>query len=710
MRRAPEQPRGCPSAMAPPLTLTRSMSGWSSRSHASTTEAKASLISKRSIRSIVSPAFLSTRWVAGMGPVSMMVGSTPASDVGDLRGIAGGHHAVGLEGRRERCELLPVHGHPHPLVHLEDAAIGQRDWSDLPLEASLGDGASRLLVTLAGELVELLALEPPLLGEHLGRDALGHDLVESLEPWRQRAFAGTVGVGAHGHAAHALHPACDDAVVLAGHHAHGREVGRLLPGPAHAVEGGAANVQREAADEGGIARDVQSLLAELIDAADDHVLHLGGIDARARHQRLQRLGEEVVGTNGGELAVALADGCASRPHDHCVVHVLPPLAMCGPSIQSGAAALDLITELAERADLPRGHLPAHRALVQYGRLRVLEGAARLLQESEEEVVLGPWRGFLEPVEDLLVGDGSGALGEGTFLDDVVDAAQEGVGGSLPLGESVQWLDPARELGMRGVEGGRLARQRIHLPVEHVAEEHGRLVVQVVPSGDHAIAVLHRRPVHQVAFAEAAGGAGRPTRRLLHLRDRGAHALGHRLHDQLLPAGSREGFALGLGFDGVVEDAEVEIQTGRGIAGLDQDIPQGEGVLPAGDGYQHGLVEGDHPMLADGLGDLLAEELQEVRRAEGRVVTRQLDDRARPALAALHWALPPDITGRTSSSSPSPTTSSAVRRSLPRITSTVPGRMSSSRSTSLTRLRPGRSTSRLGLRSLIFTPSGILAPP
>src|SRR5262249_56057026 len=129
-----------------------------------------------------------------------------------------------------------------------------------------------------------------------------------------------------------------------------------------------------------------------------------------------------------------------------------------------------------------------------------------------------------------------------------------------------------------------------------------------------------------------------------------------------------------------------------------------------DGHSHGLVEAEHAVLANSLGDLLAEELQEVRRAEGRVVTRQLDDRARPALAALHEALPPDITGRTSSSSPSPTTSSAVRRSLPRITSTLPGGMSSSRSTSLTRLRPGSSPSRLGLRRLIFTPRGTPAPP
>src|SRR5690606_3285548 len=47
--RVPEAPRGWPRAMAPPLGLTRVMSGWSSRSQARTTEAKASFTSMTSI-------------------------------------------------------------------------------------------------------------------------------------------------------------------------------------------------------------------------------------------------------------------------------------------------------------------------------------------------------------------------------------------------------------------------------------------------------------------------------------------------------------------------------------------------------------------------------------------------------------------------------------------------------------------------------------
>src|SRR6476659_1926736 len=103
MSRAPDAPSGWPSAIAPPFTLTLLMSGWCSFSHASTTGANASLISTRSMSSSFMPARSSTLVVAGMGPVSMVTGSTPASAnawkgaIGDRRRVAGGDDAVGLE-------------------------------------------------------------------------------------------------------------------------------------------------------------------------------------------------------------------------------------------------------------------------------------------------------------------------------------------------------------------------------------------------------------------------------------------------------------------------------------------------------------------------------------------------------------------------------------------------------------------------------------
>src|SRR5262249_50949641 len=76
-RRAPVAPTGCPMAMAPPLGFTRSMSGLSSRSHASTTEANASLISIVSMSDIAKPVRSNSRRVASIGPVSISTGSTP---------------------------------------------------------------------------------------------------------------------------------------------------------------------------------------------------------------------------------------------------------------------------------------------------------------------------------------------------------------------------------------------------------------------------------------------------------------------------------------------------------------------------------------------------------------------------------------------------------------------------------------------------------
>jgi hypothetical protein len=107
------------------------MSGCSSFSHASTTEANASLISMRSMSSIVMPARSSTLCVAGIGAVSMRRGSAPASAkftkrargvrpscrglllahderggaVGDLRRVARGDPAALLLGAERRLQL-----------------------------------------------------------------------------------------------------------------------------------------------------------------------------------------------------------------------------------------------------------------------------------------------------------------------------------------------------------------------------------------------------------------------------------------------------------------------------------------------------------------------------------------------------------------------------------------------------------------------------
>src|SRR5580765_1360675 len=384
--------------------------------------------------------------------------------------------------------------------------------------------------------------------------------------------------------------------------------------------------------------------------------------------------------------------------------VAPLRSMVGMPFSLRNPALHLVGELAERADRAGRHLSAARAFVEGHRLGALEGGTRPLEKAEEEVVLGARRGVLHTAQGFLVRDRRGPLRERAFLDDVVDLAQEGEGGRLALREPIERLHAPHQLRVRRGQRGRLARQRLGPPVHDRAEQGCRLVVEVVAGGHHRHPMVERHPIHEVALREAAAGARRPPRDVLDDRHRRADLVAHGADDQRDAAGRRELLALGLRLDRVFEDPEVEIETGRLVAFVDQDVPERERVLAAGDGDQYRFVAREHPVLADRLADLVAEELEEVRRAERGVVAAQLEDGGLPALATLHRepALPPDITGRSSIVSPSRTTWSAVTRSSPQITSTVSGMISSSRRMSFTRRLPTTSTSRRGFRRMTFT--------
>ena len=91
--------------------------------------------------------------------------------------------------------------------------------------------------------------------------------------------------GAHGHGGHDLDAGGDDDVVGAGHHALGGEVGRLLRRAALAVDGGGGHRLGPAGGEHGVAADVEALVADLHDAAHDHVLDQGGVEVVALGER-----------------------------------------------------------------------------------------------------------------------------------------------------------------------------------------------------------------------------------------------------------------------------------------------------------------------------------------------------------------------------------------------------------------------------------------
>src|SRR5713101_5078485 len=78
MSPVPVAPSGCPIAIAPPLGLTPAMSGRNSRSHASTTEANASLISTTEMSRICNPLSSRSLLVAGIGPVIIRTAEAPS--------------------------------------------------------------------------------------------------------------------------------------------------------------------------------------------------------------------------------------------------------------------------------------------------------------------------------------------------------------------------------------------------------------------------------------------------------------------------------------------------------------------------------------------------------------------------------------------------------------------------------------------------------
>ncbi len=97
---------------------------------------------------------------------------------------------------------------------------------------------------------------------------------------------------------------------------------RLLRRAALAIDRGGGHGLGEPGREHGVAADVGGLLADLHDAAHDHVVDQLGIDLVALDERLQRLGGEIDGVPVAQLAVALSASGTDGIDDDGGAHVL----------------------------------------------------------------------------------------------------------------------------------------------------------------------------------------------------------------------------------------------------------------------------------------------------------------------------------------------------------------------------------------------------
>ncbi len=239
--------------------------------------------------------------------------------VGHLRGDPGREPAA-LDDGLEAGHLLQRGVAARPLVH---GHLSVRD--GLPGEAALVDGAQGPLVRAEREVLHVLAGDAPLLRDEFGAmelvdrcvavagaPALGAGVRAVGQSQGFGGLAAGVGDGDH---RHVLGAARDDQVLGAGHHALGGEMDGLLGGAALPVDGGAGHLLGEARGEPGGAGDVPGLRADRVQAAEDDVLHRGRVDAAAFDQRLDDVGPEVGGVDGGESALAPADRGAYRFDD-----------------------------------------------------------------------------------------------------------------------------------------------------------------------------------------------------------------------------------------------------------------------------------------------------------------------------------------------------------------------------------------------------------
>jgi hypothetical protein len=167
----------------------------------------------------------------------------------------------------------------------ERDAVDVADRDDRFRETAFLPGLRRALLRFDRIGVDVVAGEAVFRRDEIGRDALRHEVGFDRDMRIDRP--GAAGC-AEADAAHRLDAAADRHVLLAGHHLSRREVHGVESRGAEAVDLHAGDMVAVVGDERRRAGNVAAGLADRIDAAEDDVVDLPGVEAVALADRTQR--------------------------------------------------------------------------------------------------------------------------------------------------------------------------------------------------------------------------------------------------------------------------------------------------------------------------------------------------------------------------------------------------------------------------------------
>ena len=239
--------------------------------------------------------------------------------IANLAAVARSDDAIGLERRLERGQLLQRRIAADALVAGEARAVGQRDSHDLAVEVAVIGRRRRQLMAVQAKGVKLLAGDFPLRGDHLGGKPLMRQRIHLQQRRRERMAARGDG-RADGQARHALDARANGDVADTRGDQIGGEVDGLLAGATLAIHRRRGYLDGEARLQDGVARDVETLLADLADTAHHHVFDQRRINLCPLHQLAQRHRRQHHRMHIFERAIAPTNRRAHRLDNYDLTH------------------------------------------------------------------------------------------------------------------------------------------------------------------------------------------------------------------------------------------------------------------------------------------------------------------------------------------------------------------------------------------------------